>query len=944
MNMEDTVFSSGTMLGGGPPLDSAMDLDCIDDLFSQGCWLETIDGSEFPYYSPSTSTTFFDPLFSWPPSETIFGATSTIPSQLSNQEEKQREERQKLLLQGNSPVSEHQGKSPLDTQSLCQSVISVDGGYNHLPNYTIEGSELSKRWWIGPRSNLGPATSVMQRLICALGYIKESTNEKDLLIQLWVPIDRGGRRVLTTYDQPFSLDLNSQRLISYRDISVKYYFSVEEDSKDVVGLPGRVYLGKVPEWTPDVQFFRSDEYLRVDHAQQCDIRGTLAVPVFEQGSRTCLGVIEVVMTTRRIKYRSELESVSKALEAFDLRISNVRSAENIKACNKSYQAALPEIQEVLRCACETHRLPLAQTWISCAEQGKGGCRHSDENFIHCVSTVDQACYVADPEMWSFHEACSEHHLLKGQGVAGKAFLTNEACFSPDITSYIKTEYPLSHHAKMLGLCGAVAIRLRSIHTGAADFVLEFFLPNGCRDPEDQRKMLSSLSIIIQQVCRSLRVVTDQELKEESGSPIGEVIVPADGKSSREKMLNVDTQSEKYSQENSYWTDCLKEVQNVCDVDSLDQKEEPMVVLGEKSLEDEPYEKEFSLKGSDEYYVDSNSGEGSFSSVPVGKHREKKRTKAEKTITLQVLRQYFAGSLKDAAKSIGVCPTTLKRICRQHGIQRWPSRKIKKVGHSLQKLQLVIDSVQGGSGAFPIGSFYTNFPELASPNLSGTSPISTLRQTDHQKPESMQLPKSDVLSPQAAKSPSSSCSQNSSSSQCYSSGTQQLPSAYCVASVEDPMAADSSGDVVLKRVRSDIELHTSGQGPKPLPRSQSYKSLGEQPIPDTLPLPEIGGPRSQEVDAQRVKITYGDEKIRFRLQHNWKLKDLLIEISRRFNIDDMHMFDLKYLDDDAEWVLLTCDDDLEECIDVCRSSQSLTIKLSLQVSHHHSERYLGTSGT
>lgn len=257
---------------------------------------------------------------------------------------------------------------------------------------------------------------------------------------------------------------------------------------------------------------------------------------------------------------------------------------------------------------------------------------------------------------------------------------------------------------------------------------------------------------------------------------------------------------------------------------------------------------------------------------------------------------------------------------------------------------MIDSVQGGSEAFPIGSFYTNFPELASPNLSGTSPLSTMRQTDHQKLESMQLPKTDVLSPQATKSPSSSRSQNSSSSQCYSSGTQQLPSAFCVASVEDPMAADSSGDVVLKRVRSDIEVHTSSQGPKPLPRSRSYKSLGEQPIPDTLPLPEIGGPISQEVDAQRVKITYGDEKIRFRLQHNWKLKDLLIEISRRFNIDDMHMFDLKYLDDDAEWVLLTCDDDLEECIDVCRSSQSLTIKLSLQVSHHHSERYLGTSGT
>ncbi|KAG9150556.1 hypothetical protein Leryth_024827, partial [Lithospermum erythrorhizon] len=121
----------------------------------------------------------------------------------------------------------------------------------------------------------------------------------------------------------------------------------------------------------------------------------------------------------------------------------------------SFQAALPEILEVLKTACVTHKLPLAQTWVPCVQQGKGGSRHSDENLDRCVSTVDSACYIADSSIRGFHEACSEHHLLKGQGVAGNAFNTNEPCFSHDVTSYSKTEYPLSHHAMMFGVRAAV---------------------------------------------------------------------------------------------------------------------------------------------------------------------------------------------------------------------------------------------------------------------------------------------------------------------------------------------------------------------------------------------------------------------------------------------------------------------------------------------------------
>ncbi|KAI4317034.1 hypothetical protein L6164_024946 [Bauhinia variegata] len=899
--MGDGAMSPGALLEAPP--ESSMDFNYMDELFLDGCWLETTaEGSDFLLQSPSNCNPLFDPSFSWPIMETN-GGLSVSPSLNGNQEERQ------------SPLFNESRETPSNAKPVGKDIINIGGSCSQSEFHSVEGSEVVRRWWIQPTptSNLGPASSVTERLIRALVYIKEMSRDKDVLVQIWVPVNGGDREILTTNDLPFSLGSTSQNLAKYREISEKYHFSAEDDSKELAaGLPGRVFRGKVPEWTPDVRFFRSDEYPRVDHAQEYDVRGTLALPVFEKGSRNCLGVIEVVMTTQQIKYRSQLESVCKALEAVDLRSSGISSIQNVKeACNKSYEAVLPEIQEVLRSACEIYKLPLAQTWVPCIRQSKEGCRHSNDNYLRCVSPVDHACYVGDPSVQAFHEACSEHHLLKGQGVVGGAFMSNQPCFSADITSMGKTEYPLSHHARMFRLRAAVAIRLRSIHCSGDDFVLEFFLPLDCVDGEEHKKMLTSLSMIIQRVCHSLRVITNKELEEETRLSVDEVIVPAESVSAR----------------TATWTDL--------------QRSGTVASLCAAQKSSETFARKFSDLSQQQQQQQQHShsafDEGSLSSWGTGKTGEKRRTKAEKTITLQVLRQNFAGSLKDAAKNIGVCTTTLKRICRQHGIKRWPSRKIKKVGHSLQKLQLVIDSVQGGSGAFQIDSFYSNFAELATPNLTGTSLLSAAKQNDsHNANPSATEAEPGMLSP--SKSPSSSGSgsgsQSSFSSHSFSSISEQrhLTLKQNVASSKDQ---DCSGGGVLKRVRSEAKLKGSSlDGAMHLPRSQSQEALGQHPKVEFLQPRTHQVAQNQKEDPFRVKVTYGDEKSRFRMPKNCAYEDLLGEISKRFNIDDMSKFDIKYLDDDSEWVLLTCAADLEECIDVC---QSRTIKLSLHVSNHRMGR-------
>ncbi|KAG9151294.1 hypothetical protein Leryth_002837 [Lithospermum erythrorhizon] len=486
---------------------------------------------------------------------------------------------------------------------------------------------------------------------------------------------------------------------------------------------------------------------------------------------------------------------------------------------------------------------------------------------------------------------------------------------------------------MFGVRAAVAIRLRCIYTGSADFVLEFFLPKDCEGPEEQKTMLHSLSVIILKVCRNLRVITETELQEENASTIDQVAIPSIMRDHKE-MSKVEHRGATGPFEEKISNEVRVQENGVSNIALPYGRSEGMLGQTPELLQHQP---DSSLKedvafGSS-YYI---SGDGSSPSAV--KSGEKRPTRADKIITLQVLRQYFAGSLKDAAKSLGVCPTTLKRICRLHGIKRWPSRKIKKVGHSLQKIQRVIDSVQGTSGALQIESFYSNFPELSSPNLTRTDPFSSLNSTDNFKPSNLQ-PDVGLLSPEAAasKSPSSSCSQDSSSSQCCSSKTQQVPFMSNVKGKDSPTAREDSDNFKLKK--GDAELNFSNDGPQFMPRSHSNISRTVHHREKIHSSTEDGLRIALDSGSQRVKVSYGEEKIRFRMQNGWGYKDLLQEIARRFGVDDAWRCHLKYLDDDSEWVLLTCDADLEECMDVCQTSQNQTIKLCF---YNNSEQCIGSS--
>ncbi|KAG5133863.1 hypothetical protein JHK82_025051 [Glycine max] len=849
---------------------------------------------------------------------------------------------------------------------------------------------------------------IKERMTQALRHFKELT-EQNVLAQVWAPMRNGNRYALTTSGQPFVLDPHSNGLHQYRTVSLMYMFSVDGENDEIMGLPGRVFQQKIPEWTPNVQFYSSKEYQRLNHAQHYNVRGTLALPVFELAGQSCVAVVELIMTSQKINYAPEVDKICKALEAVKLRSSEILEHQYIQICNEDRQYALAEILEILTVVCETHSLPLAQTWVPCKHRSVlahgGGHKKSCSSFDGCcmgqvcMSITEVAFYVIDAHTWGFHEACVEHHLQQGQGVAGRAFLSHNMCFCGNIAQFCKTEYPLVHYALMFGLTSCFAVCLQSSHTGNDDYVLEFFLPPGITDFNEQKRLLGSILATMKPHFQSLKIASGIELEENASIEIIEA---------RNERVNLRFESIPITQSSK--SPPRHASPNVGEGLPLEPSEQKIMAYFD-GINDGG-----SLGDNAGGHIDQNT---SLKIKTKKKPSERKRGKAEKSISLDVLQHYFTGSLKDAAKSLGVCPTTMKRICRQHGISRWPSRKIKKVNRSLSKLKCVIESVHGAEGAFGLNSLSTvslpiaagSFSEPSTSNKFNRQTSLTIRpsepkinEKDFDASGASETKRQAAMEDQflgleaRAQSPEKVINDRGVATQeIGTKGTNKFrtgsgssessgnptPHGSCHGSPPNEISppkdifvtGHSEKCLVLRGSLGSTTLHSTSTpncttaypmphivettepqelfGGQLLEGAGSSKDLRnlcpsadavlEDQVPEAYKMnPQCSDlPQMQhmdnlnntltpfavrkEVKSVTIKATYKEDIIRFKVSMDCGIVELKEEIAKRLKLE-AGTFDIKYLDDDHEWVLIACDADLQECMDISRSSGSNVIRL------------------
>lgn len=299
----------------------------------------------------------------------------------------------------------------------------------------------------------------------------------------------------------------------------------------------------------------------------------------------------------------------------------------------------------------------------------------------------------------------------------------------------------------------------------------------------------------------------------------------------------------------------------------------------------------------------------------------------------------------------MCPTTLKRICRAHGILRWPSRKINKVNRSLRKIQSVIDSVQGVEGGLKfdptVGGFIASGPIIQDldSKRSSLSPSEnhSIRNTDLliQSPKSAPPSCMDMRVGTIVKTENDetrmmglnfgSTDHFNVNRKSNAHDSHMKPEAskshFTFRSSSSIMAIDeidtnSNDDTCMDQDSGALEHNQpassgmtdssngsgSGSGSMMKTSSASSRSIGEK-------LPQRTEANfDNSVSKITIKATYRNDVIRFKFEPTAGCFQLYEEVARRFQLQ-VGLFQLKYLDDEEEWVMLVSDADLTECLEI-----------------------------
>ncbi|KAK6776253.1 hypothetical protein RDI58_027254 [Solanum bulbocastanum] len=545
------------------------------------------------------------------------------------------------------------------------------------------------------------------------------------LLQFWSPIKVNGSTFLSTADQPFAFYHKiDKRLSSYRKLCLDTLIPI--DNKEIpFGPPGRVLSRRLPEYNPDVPSYSFAEFPLLQTAILLGIHSYYAFPVSSLHSQLCVGVFEIVST----QPSPHLTRLIMDLDFESVRLYIPNSLDMLFGPSKlpvddTPYGIVTDLYEII----ERHSIPLAQIWIPSSPS-------ASSQLLRCAAASFREHSVL---MHYEFRYISQLSLIKsGEALVGRAFASQGSCFCKDVTQLSIEEYPLLPSARKARFTQSFAICLQSICANNFVFVVEYFLPRNEMAVRDTKTFLNMLFTTMKEQLPGFIVASGNELGQrmpvevvkvtpsdefdsfEIGQPLPSVQSHQDGGKTTEIGQRLPSVQSLQDGRETTETDSLCQQSNLqngennvaaallvpsCSSDKRDSLNCERTVEVDPSLP-HPIEEAVTNRGTvnvdvahDDHIEDTteiiqldshleqpnletnSAGNATTNNEMIHSHKKNAIQRIEKDhgISHKILEQHYGMTLEDAAKDLHVSRATLKRICREHEIARWPNHKTRKV--------------------------------------------------------------------------------------------------------------------------------------------------------------------------------------------------------------------------------------------------------------------------
>ena len=563
------------------------------------------------------------------------------------EEEKQMEDAEDKTEHKASPTRPHQSRA---RRKKNEAIAAV--------------TELYRLHDVDKKTNFRLTSEQLYDKMVSLVHCISTKVERSNMVQMWVPRLAGKSVVMTTHNELCKITAKKKTHDSllakkFSENSTAFFFNCEStNGEGLLGLPGRCYVLSRPEFTPSVTSYRPLEYVRVACAYECQIHTTLCMPVFlteeAMNSERPFTILEVALchTTNSIGelYANVVQEFMK-LGFYTTGHDRVGPERYMKKFIESTVTTLaPGHANALKLMCDTLNIPFAQFWI-------------ESNGI----LVAAGCpyHVKEEACKNYRDMSSQISLMIGQGPVGQAYSNETLIWVDDVQKASQIEWPLHHTSILLGLRGLCACKMRIdciLPDGTrkkTDAILEIILNPKLQTSAEQTKSVEEVWSYLQ---KGVRVDVTKDGLKPPGSPLAAMVgsgqITGSGEGGDMLATNMGVPDSK-------------------DADTMTTTPNTEAITLQ-AIEDQAVE-HISMVNEDQ--------EEANKSAPWG-------------ITLELLQTQFSKQLKDAATDLGVGSTTLKRICRQYGIARWPRRSLKskqnKALKEAAKVQNKLKKARSGS--------------------------------------------------------------------------------------------------------------------------------------------------------------------------------------------------------------------------------------------------------